>query len=333
MATIAHRATFSSHDGEPGVSMTGMTEFRLTYDGPALIAHEMHRRDLAPALIAMSDLLEASAHALYGDAVKIDVHIKGPFKSGSFNIDFVAGVQWLQSVRDFLTGQSSAAFANATAILTAVGIVGKGLFSLLKWLRGRTVSHVEPITPDAQGFARVRVHAGEDMYEVRRHALDLLNNLAVRDALERVIKPLGEHGVEIFALGSEGVLNVIVGGDERIYFAVPSDEEVLHIDDVRDMLFSMAACPGTDTRAWRLSDGEAAVTARISDEPFLAAVEDGRITLLKGDLLACRTRVRQWRGRRGIRTEYELVQISRHIRADRHLPLPLDVFPAMEMVT
>lgn len=28
--------------------MDGMTEFRLTYDGPALIAHEMHPRDLAP---------------------------------------------------------------------------------------------------------------------------------------------------------------------------------------------------------------------------------------------------------------------------------------------
>lgn len=307
--------------------MDGMTEFRLTYDGPALIAHEMHPRDLAPALIAMSDLLEASAHVIYGEDVKVDVHIKGPFKSGSFNIDFVAGVQWLRSVREFFSGQGAAACANATAILTAVGIVGRGLFSLLKWLRGRPISHVEDVLPDAQGFARVRVHAAEDSYEIRRHALDLLNDASVRAALERVIKPLGEDGVEIFALGCEGVLNVIVRGEERIYFAAPSDEEVLLIDDVRDMSFSVAACPGGDTKAWRFSDGEAMMGAKVSDEAFLSAVEDERVTLLKGDLLVCRTRMKQWKTAGGIRTEYDLVQVNRHIRANRQIPLPLDVFP------
>jgi hypothetical protein len=312
--------------------MDGMTEFRLTYDGPALIAHEMHPRDLAPALIAMSDLLDAAARALYGDDVKVDVHIKGPFKSGSFNIDFVAGVQWLKSVRDYLSGQGASAIANATAILTAVGIIGRGLFSLLKWLRCRPISHVESLGADSQGFETVRVHVEEDTYEIRRQALDLLTHAAVRTALERVIKPLEENGVDIFALGTEGYLNVIIRGDERAYFVAPTDEEVLVIDDVRDLMFSVVSCTGADAETWRLSNGEVTMGSKVSDQAFLDAMAADKVTLLKDDVLVCRTRVRQWKGQAGIRTEYEVVQVNRHLRANRQIPLPLDVFPLISEV-
>lgn len=307
--------------------MDGMTAFRLTYDGPALVAHEMHPRDLAPVLVAISDLLEAAAHALYGDEVKVNVHIKGPFKSGSFNVDFVANMTWLKSVRDFFSGQGAAAVANATAILTAVGIIGRGLFSLLKWLRGRAISEIVPMAPDAQGFGRVRVHVGEDSYEIRRQALDLLMDAAVRTALECVIKPLEETGVDVLAIGTGGYLNVIIHGDERIYFVAPPEEEVLLIDDVRDMSFSIVSCTGPDAHHWRLSHGEATVGSRVSDEAFLQAMAENRVILLKEDILVCRTRIRQWKAASGIRTDYEIVQVNRHIRANRQIPLPLDVFP------
>jgi len=39
--------------------MSSAKHFRITYDGPALASHEMDVRELAPALLAMSDLLKA----------------------------------------------------------------------------------------------------------------------------------------------------------------------------------------------------------------------------------------------------------------------------------
>lgn len=300
-----------------------MTEFRLTYDGPALISHEMSPRDLGPALIAMADLLEASARVIYGDDVKVDVQLKGPFKSGSFNIDFVASVQWLKTVRDFFSGQSAAACANATAILTAVGIVGKGLFSVLRWLRGRPVSSAESLGRDPQGFEQVRIFAGEDAYETRRHVLDLLQDAGVRAALADVVKPLELMGVDIFAIGTGGRLNVIIRDEERVYFASPVESEVLLIDDVRDVAFSVVSCVGIDTKAWRLTDGTSAVSACISDEPFLRAVDVGDVTLLKGDSLVCRARMLLWQTGAGLRLEYDVVQVNRHLRGNRQIPLPL----------
>lgn len=306
--------------------MDGMTEFRLTYDGPALISHEMHPRDLAPALLAMADLLEASARVMYGEKAKVDVQIKGTFKTGSFNIDFVTGVQWLKSIRDFFTGPEAVATANATAILTAVGIIGRGLFSLMKWLRGRPVSHVEKIGPDAQGFRQVRVHADGESYDVRRDTLNLMQDVSVRAALERVIKPLDRPGVEIFAIGNGAMLNVTISGAERICFAAPRDGDHLLTDDVRDIPFLVTSSINEDPKAWQFSDGTSTVTAAMSDEPLLKAIEEKRMTLMQQDLLVCRTRVRQWQTDKGIRTEYDVVQVMRHIRGNRQIPMPLDVF-------
>ena len=65
-----------------------MSRFRITYDGPALESSEMDVRELAPALLAFGDLLDASTRALCGDQVRPRVNVRGSFKTGSFGIDF-----------------------------------------------------------------------------------------------------------------------------------------------------------------------------------------------------------------------------------------------------
>lgn len=56
--------------------MGDMTQFRITYDGPALATHEMDAKELAPALMAMADLLESSVRALHGDRAKAQINVK-----------------------------------------------------------------------------------------------------------------------------------------------------------------------------------------------------------------------------------------------------------------
>jgi len=40
-------------------------KFRIVYDGPALDTHEMDVRDLAPALLSLSDALEEAGKTIY----------------------------------------------------------------------------------------------------------------------------------------------------------------------------------------------------------------------------------------------------------------------------
>lgn len=303
--------------------MDGMTEFRLTYDGPALENHEMDPRELAPALLAMADLLESAARVLYGDKAKVNINVKGSFKTGSFNVDFVAGVQWLQVVRDMFAGAEATAIANATAILTALGVMGKkGLFPLLKWLRNRPITRMESIAPGNSPARQVRIYVGNEFYEVEVDTVDLLRDVAVRKATEQVLAPLDRPGIDTFALGQGSSVNVLVRDTERSSFVAPAPEEMLIIDDVRDMAFSIVSLAFKEDNKWRLSDGSSTISATISDVEFLHAVNNDLESFSKGDSLVCRVRVRQWQTSNGTRTEYEVIKVTKHLRAARQIALP-----------
>lgn len=56
--------------------------FRIIYDGEALAFSEIDVRTLAPALLAIGDLLEAATFAMNGDKVKPQVNVRGSFKTG-----------------------------------------------------------------------------------------------------------------------------------------------------------------------------------------------------------------------------------------------------------
>lgn len=98
-----------------------MSRFRITYDGPTLDSSEMDVRELAPALLAFGDLLDASTRALCGAQVRPQVNVRGSFKTGSFGIDFTLATSLLGRMRDMLSGSEGTALANAVTILTALG--------------------------------------------------------------------------------------------------------------------------------------------------------------------------------------------------------------------
>ncbi len=78
-----------------------MSRFRVTYDGPALESSEMDVRELAPALLAFGDLLDASTRALCGAQVRPQVNVRGGFLSRVNNsqISFSKGDVLLCNVR------------------------------------------------------------------------------------------------------------------------------------------------------------------------------------------------------------------------------------------
>lgn len=178
--TLRHENRTGPADPGP---LCAMSRFRATYDGLALESSEMDVRELAPALLAIGDLLDASTRALCGNQVRPRVNVRGSFKTGSFGIDFTLATSLLGRMRDMLSGNEGTALANAVTILTALGIAapkaGKGLFAVLKWLRGREILQVQ-----MQDHTAI-LHVEGDTLEIDLPVLTLLRDVGVRHATEQ----------------------------------------------------------------------------------------------------------------------------------------------------
>ncbi|MCD9124222.1 hypothetical protein LUR55_00270 [Luteimonas sp. C4P040a] len=298
-----------------------MTQFRITYDGPALARHEMDARELAPALLAMADLLDASVKALHGDKAKAKINVVGSFKTGSFNVDFNTMVSLLKVARDMFAGDTATAVTQAAGILTLLGIMGKkgynGLAQVLKWLRGRRITSVTLLE---NGRAVILVDA--DRLEVELQVLALLRDVAVREAFHEVLAPLERPGIDSFAAGSDVDFSVVIYDSERAYFSPPAGEDELILEDERKMAFSIVSLAFKDDNKWRLSDGNSTISAKITDADFLAEVNTSERSFSKGDVLVCRVKVTQWQSESGAKTDYEVIEVLEHRKGARQISIP-----------
>lgn len=301
--------------------MDGMTQFRITYDGPALATHTMDARELAPALMAVADLLDTSVRALQGDRAKAQIHVKGSFKTGSFSVDFTTTVSFMQAAKDIFAGEGMTAIANATAVLTALGLAAKtgyiGVAQVMQWLRGRQISNVE-MTEDGQ----VTLHADEDSVVVDYPVLVLLRDIPVRQAFDRVLAPLDRDGIDTFAAGDDTSFALIIREGERRFFCAPTGPDEPLLEDTRTIAFSIVSLAFKEDNKWRLSDGNATISARISDARFHSSVDANEASFSKGDILICEVKVTQWHTPNGAKTDYEVTRVIEHRRAACQISLP-----------
>lgn len=298
-----------------------MSTFRITYDGPALETSEMDVRELAPALLAIGDLLDAATTALYGDQIKPQVNVKGSFKTGSFGIDFNLATSLLSRVRDIFAGDNATAIANSLAILGALGFLGKvtlkpGLFAVLKWIKGRKIDRVETTEDSAIIFVE------GDQLTIELSVLVLLRDVSVRNATSKVLEPLSRDGIDTFAAGTDSEIVETVTASEISWFNAPVPVDELLLDDVRKMAFSIVSLAFKEDNKWRLYDGAATIHATITDVEFLSKVDRNQIAFAKGDVLVCDVRVMQWQTTSGAKTEYEVVKVVEHRASARQIPLP-----------
>lgn len=294
-----------------------MNQFRITYDGSALTTHEMDVRELAPALLAAGDLLDAAVYALNGQRLKAQTNVRGSFKTGCFAIDFSLATDWVLKVRDIFAGENASAAANALEILGALGFVyfkGKPtVLSTLKWLRGRKIERV------AHENNHAVIIVEDERLEVEELVLQLLTDLMVRQSLDKMLFPLDLDGIDTFAVGTDTNINLTITKQERVWFYPPTIEDILLIDEVRKMVFSIVSLAFKDDNKWRLHDGAATIHATISDTGFLGRVDQNIESFSKGDILICSVMVKQWQTTTGARTEYDVVEVLEHRRAARQM--------------
>jgi hypothetical protein len=304
-------------------AMSATVHFSIKYDGPALTSHQMDVRELAPALIALSDLLEEANKAAFADAPPVRVNVQGNFKGGSFGIDLIAVQSVKEQLVSLLSGPESTAVANLFGILGGIGLVasaGGGLIQVIRWLKGR-----KPNVVRFEGEKTVfELHMSEhvETLEVDLVAGRLYQSRVVRQALAKVIKPLEREGIDTFASGADGVASVIVTKEDVASFeSAAGDAEVVSDTVAKNLLLLIESAVFKDGNKWRFNDGSAAFFAEITDETFLAKIEAGE-RFGKGDVLIVDLRRVQSVSDNGLKAEHEIVRVHEH-RSPLQAPLAL----------
>ena len=293
--------------------------FTLAYDGPALRDGAMDVRDLAPALMALGQLLDAANTNLNGSSSQIKLQVKAT-ERGSFQIGLELIQSWSTQVLQFF---SSPEVSGATNLLSWVlgvgGAAGGSVLWLIKFAKGRTATAVERIEPNV-----VRLTFGTETVDVPIELLRLFQDVSVRNAAQKLIEePLKTEGINLFQVKDGEKVIESVSDIEAAYFAKPTLPDETLVDEIRRSAFSIVSLTFKEDNKWRLHDGNTQISATISDENFLHQVNVNQVSFSKGDILICDVRVTQKRTSEGLRTDYIVEQVVEHRPAARQLPLPL----------
>ncbi len=294
------------------------TSFKILYDGPALDAHEMDVKELAPALLAVGELLEEANSLFYGNQSKIAVNIKA-FSEGSFGVDF----NFIQNTVAGLFAALSGSGINAGVnLITLVGFLKTSSDSVIEFIKHLRNRKIKSITKFEVGRVRIELEGDDEILEVPENIIKLFGNFKVRKSLELIIKkPLEKDGVNEVTFSGRGQKETITKVESE-YFTVPDVTETLISENEHETKLQIVSVSFREDNKWRFYDGNSTFFATILDQEFLNKISTNEEYFAKDDILATTLLTRQYSIPEGIRAEYFIKKVIGHTKAGRQIPLP-----------
>lgn len=225
------------------VGMRRHVRTRIRYDGPALAGHEMDVQDLAPALLAIAEIVQIANRKFNGDAATIRVMVDADVEQQCFQLD-LSLVQSLFDQAATLIGHKDVATAKDIAEwIGLIGGAGTGLFALLKRIYGGkdgSRASVTFRTGDQTGQTIINIAGDVQNLVIPTETAKLLVDPDVTKNVRAVLKPLQKDGYEdlTFLHDGEAVNRIDKETAEEITAAPPIDlepapaESVSHIRGV-----------------------------------------------------------------------------------------------------
>jgi hypothetical protein len=299
--------------------------FEIAYEGPALEDGIMDVNELAPALLALGNLVDSANKAIGDPDSQTRVVVRSNFEKGSFQITLELIYRLSEQLKLIFDVKQVA--TSADKLLGWVGLVscsGVSLIELLKLIRGRTINSAIIID---NGQVRLELNGDNGQYEyivADENAIRLYRDIPTRENLRKILSPLEKEGITGFSTrkGTEVI--------ERI-----TKEEVSHFDvreapeaeqtttSRREALVNLVEVPFADDLKWRFSDGDNRFYAIMDDKEFQERINEGH-PFSKGDTLQVMLETKQVAAHGSIKNEHRVIKVLRYNSRPQQLSFPFD---------
>ena len=169
----------------------------IKFDGPALDGKAMDVAHLAPALLALSDLVKETNRYANGERAGVRVLVNADLEQKCFELNVELALTIWEQAKLLIADDR---VQTAKEIAECIGIVGGssyGLFRFIKWVRGRNIESVTVLKVlDGQNMVEIRVEGETEPVKITQSVYELYANLATRQKAIDVLAPLREEGYD-----------------------------------------------------------------------------------------------------------------------------------------
>lgn len=175
----------------------------LKYDGPSLSGHEMEVQDLAPSLLALSDMIQIANKKFNGNHANIKVLVSADVEQKCFMIDISLVQSFLEQAKGLLGNDN---VKTAKEIAEWIGILSGssvGLFALLKFLRNASQAQ-ETLQIKNLGDGNITITSNGSHITIAKEVYQLAQEPKMVEKAKAVLKPLDKEGYETLSFLENG---------------------------------------------------------------------------------------------------------------------------------
>lgn len=270
------------------------TTFRFIFDGPGFVDHQVDVADLAPALMALGNVVRSANKAINGNRAEARLKMKASAE-GSFDAILSIDVSFLKAMADLLDQAAGHKGRIATAkeltdlLINCGAITGGawGLFAVLKHLRGKRPDRIQDM---GDGTTLITQDGVKTIVDNR--TLILLQDPPTWESSQdfgRKLSRIPGLSEVRFDDGSGPDVSIPKGELASLDLPPPVEDEAIVTSTEREAWLKIVTAPFRDGYVWRFSDGgEKTFTATVEDESFFNKVASGQVALSANDTLRCR---------------------------------------------
>lgn len=173
------------------ISLMSTARFVVAFDGPGVEAGTIDVRDLAPALLSISQAVDAANRAINGDKVPAKVQVKATAEA-CFEVDLslvLSGWDMIKGVLLSEDGQAAGTLLTYLGFLTGSGAT-MGLIQLYRFLAGRSPSSAE------RHGSLVTITVDGETITIPMEVLRLYQEVAVNHAIGKLLDTLESGRVD-----------------------------------------------------------------------------------------------------------------------------------------